>query len=192
MPPAPPRMLDATRPLGAAFAARGVTTWEDAVRHVHALPYGRPDTPALDAPLAAGRGTCSSKHALLAAVAAESGLAADLVLGLFLMDATTHPAVGPTLAAAGLTAVPEAHCYLRVDGAPLDVTFPGVHEPPPAMLVETLVAPAALSTTKVAWHRTLLAEWALAQGLDPEAVWATRETCIGVLAAATAPGAPPA
>lgn len=64
----------------------------------------------------------STKHALLAALAIEQGLAVQLTLGISEMTARNTPGVGRVLSRHGLAFVPEAHCYLIHSGVRIDVT----------------------------------------------------------------------
>src|SRR5256886_1477274 len=68
----------------ALFSEAGIADFHGAARHLLGLPYGRTSDrskPALV--LTEGRGTCSSKHALLAELAHELGLDVRLTLGIF-------------------------------------------------------------------------------------------------------------
>jgi hypothetical protein len=174
--------LRASAPLGAAFAAHGVRTWAGAVRFVHALPYGR-NADRADAGLVLGEqhGTCSTKHALLAALGAETDLPVRLLLGLTLLRAETHPRAAATLAAAGLAEIPEAHCVLDVAGRRLDVTFPGSTGAPPPMEHVHEIAPHQIGPYKLDWHRQALDGWSQERGFDGTHVWRTREACIAAL-----------
>ena len=59
--------LDASRPLGARFAALGIRDYRGAAQHARSLPYGRnSDRSDWRLVLNEGRGTRSTKHALLA------------------------------------------------------------------------------------------------------------------------------
>jgi hypothetical protein len=174
-------------PLGRAGLAAGAGTFRALADMVEGLPYGR-ITASGDwtAVLAERRGTCSSKHALLAATAYEHGRpAVELLLGVFVMSEATTPGVGETLAAFGLAGVPEAHCYLRCAGQRVDLTglAAGAESPFATMSGEIVVAPADLPAVKVTRHQEALAEWARTQGLDPAPVWAAREACIAALSA---------
>ena len=63
--------------------SHGLGTFADAVQHVRSIPYGRiSDRSDYRLVLREGRGTCSMKHALLAALAQENGLAVSLTLGV--------------------------------------------------------------------------------------------------------------
>ncbi|HLA64590.1 MAG TPA: hypothetical protein VK610_09205 [Rhodothermales bacterium] len=174
--------LDPGTPLGAAFAACDVRRFRDAARFVGALPYGRNgDRADFGLVLRERRGTCSTKHALLAALAEEHGAPVDLALGIYLMDEANTPGVGPTLAEAGLDAVPEAHCYLVAGGARLDLTWPGRAGAPPPVVWEEPLRPEGIGAYKVGRHRAFVATWSAERGLDADVVWAAREACIVAL-----------
>ena len=177
----PDAPLDTSQPLGARFAAQGAWTFRDAARLVWDLPYGRPMHAGPEAVLRDRCGTCSSKHALLAALAEEVGLPVELRLGLFMMDGKNMPRVGPALRAHGLAAVPEAHCVLAVGDERVDLTWPGERRPVPAFLEEETIRPDQIGAYKRAWHRARLDAWAEAEGLEPDAVWAAREAAIAAL-----------
>ncbi len=176
----PDAPLDPSRPLGAAFAAFGATTFHDAARLVHALPYGR-STGGWRSVLADGRGTCSSKHALLAALADEVSLPVTLVVGLYDMDGRNTPGVGATLARAGFASLPEAHTFLVAGDARVDLTWPDRSDPPPTTTGDTPMTPDGIETAKPALHRAAVDAWAEARGLDPAVVWQVREACIAAL-----------
>jgi hypothetical protein len=102
------------------------------VEAVRAIPYGR--TPAQDphAVLEAGRGTCSTKHYLLAAALAEldPSVSTTLVHRVYRLG---RRRAGEIFGRAAAAAVPrrglvDVHTYLvaDIDGrrVPLDVTFP--------------------------------------------------------------------
>ncbi|MDQ4127000.1 MAG: hypothetical protein M3151_03470, partial [Actinomycetota bacterium] len=115
--------LDGRGRLDTAFFAIGARDYHAAARHVRRLPYGRnSDRADYGLVLEEGRGTCSTKHALLAALARDYGLPVELRLGVYEMDGRNTPGVGPVLARYGLDGVPEAHCYLAYRGARVDLT----------------------------------------------------------------------
>lgn len=174
----PDAPLDTDKPLGARFAAQGAWTYRAAARLVWDLPVGRPHRSGPDAVLRYRRGTCSSKHALLAALAAENDLPVELRLGLYMMTEANMPGVGRALRSHGLTAVPEALCVLAVGDDRVDLTWPGARAPVPAFSDETTIRPDQAGDYKRAWHRQRLDAWAEARGLDPDAVWAAREAAM--------------
>ncbi len=179
--PLPATDLDTGQRLGARFAAQGAWTFRDAARLVHALPYGRTQRGGPEAVLREGRGTSSTKHALLAALAQENGLGVTLHLGLYPMSEATTPGVGPALRAHGLTSVPEAHVVLGVGDERVDLTWPGDRRPVPPLAHEETIRPDQVGVYERAWHRRHLDAWARAEGRDPDAVWAAREAAVAAL-----------
>lgn len=174
--------------VSAGFLRRGCSTYREAARYVHALPYGR-TRPRDDfrAVLSEGRGTCSTKHALLAELAAEQGLDVRLTLGIYAMSERNTPGVGAVLEASGLSRIPEAHCYLRFGDARVDVTRSGVDPAPDVVepCAEQTIDPPQIGDYKVAYHREHMREWLERQSPRPalgvEELWALRERCIAAL-----------
>jgi len=163
---------------------RGIRDYRAAGRFVHEIPYGRnSDRADYRLVLREGRGTCSTKHALLAAVAAEQRLAVVLTIGIYDMNEANTPGVGRILAASGLESIPEAHCYLTYRGERIDVTRSGVS--PTAAISrfhrEWNITPADIGSRKIALHQTYLREWLAdrhALVLSFEELWRVREQCI--------------
>jgi hypothetical protein len=178
-----------TGPLSQAVLSRGHTRFAQVAEAVRALPYGRVrDLESVSAVVDEQKGTCSSKHRYLAALAHENGRhEITLMLGLYEMSRDNTPGVGPTLESEGLAAVPEAHCYLMRGDQRYDFTgLPtGSRSPLEALIDERVVSPTDLPKVKVPYHRAALATWANARGLDPERLWALRERCIELLANST-------
>ena len=152
-----------------------------AADYVRDLPYGRnSDRSDWGLVLAESRGTCSTKHALLAALAREHDAEVELRLGVYLMDGTNTPGVAGVLDTHGLAGLPEAHCYLAYRGGRVDVTGAGaatVEE----FLYEESIEPDQIGAYKVHMHQQFLRAWAAERRLDPERVWLVREECIGAL-----------
>lgn len=175
--------LDASRPLGGRFAALGIRDYRAAARHVHSLPYGRnSDRSDWWLVLKEGRGTCSTKHALLAELARENGRRVALVLGVYEMDGINTPGVGAVLKHGGLRRVPEAHCYLAHEGARVDLTRQGGGGQIQRFLHEEEIMPCQIGEYKVEAHKKFVRRWAEERGLDPRHVWRVREECIAALA----------
>ncbi|MCC6867840.1 MAG: hypothetical protein IT522_03370 [Burkholderiales bacterium] len=167
--------------------ALGFTSFQQLAEHVRSLPYGRTaDSEDRCAVLHQKRGTCSSKHQLLAAVAQESGHAKiQLVVGIYGMCEENTPGVGTVLRAASTVSIPEAHCYLSVEGDRMDFTglARGSSSPFAALVAEHVVSPLGLREMKANLHRQALATWASAQGTTAEWAWSVREACIAAIAA---------
>lgn len=175
--------LTADGPASAGLRAHGITDYRSAAAWIEGLPYGRGrGRDELDV-LTELRGTCSTKHALLARAAREHSVAVELVLGIYLMDGDNTPGVGEALARHGLARVPEAHCVLRWQGEYVDITRAGSRGVPEFMYTEVL-KPEDIAVHKIAVHRAYLLKWISTQlpGWTLERVWAAREACIAALA----------
>ncbi len=169
-----------------AAQSMGCMRFAPLAEHIRNLPYGRVpgDSHGLTV-VREGRGTCSSKHQFLAALAHECGRA-DIVLtvGLYRMSARTNPAIGPILMAAGFDDILEAHCYLTYQRQRYDFTgLPaGAVSPFDVLIDERGTTPENLAAMKVPYHREALIRWARAHGVDAGWAWAVREQCIEALA----------
>jgi hypothetical protein len=176
--------LHTERPLGRRFAALGLGHYREAARYVRNLPYGRnSERSEWRLVLEERRGTCSTKHALLAELARENSLPVALVLGIYEMDGVNTPGVGAVLREHGLRCVPEAHCYLTHEGARVDLTREsGGAEQKEGFLHEEEIEPHQIGEYKVEAHWEFVRRWAGRRGLDPARVWRVREECIAALA----------
>ena len=175
--------LDPTTETGVRFVERGVRDFRSAARHVMLVPYGRnADRSDYRLVLEEGRGTYSTKHALLAALSREHGSPVELRLGIYEVDDKNTPGTGPVLRRYGLDFVPEAHCCLAYRGVRVDLTRVGeAGEPIQAFLHEEEFEPLRIGPYKVARHREHIHRWATARSLNPETVWQAREECIQAL-----------
>ena len=105
------------------FLRRGLKDFHAALNYVWRLPYGRNSNRAdFNLVLCERRGTCSTKHALLAALAGEQKQSLFLTLGIYEMNAENTMGVGAVLDVYGLKKLPEAHCYLTYQTKRIDVT----------------------------------------------------------------------
>ncbi len=174
-------------PDSAAFRRMGCTSYRTAARYVHELPYGRnSDRADYRLVLTEERGTCSTKHALLAAVAREQNLPVSLTVGIYDMAEANTPGVGRVLRAHGLESVPEAHCYLTTSGHRIDLTRSGVN---PRTAIARLhgewtLDPEQIGAHKIELHHLALQEWLRERpelSLTFEELWSVREACIRAL-----------
>ena len=177
-------------PIGASFASHGVSDFRAAARLLLELPYGRTrDRADYLGVLREGCGTCSTKHALLVALAQENHLAVALTLGIYPMHEANTPGVGKVLDEAALPYIPEAHCYLVCDGQRIDITRTGSEaaEAISEFLHEEIIEPPQIGDYKVSMHQRWVREWldTPAGGAGQrrfEEVWQAREACIAALA----------
>ncbi len=103
-------------PACAAFLERGLRTTADAARWLRELPYGHNASSGPMAVFADGVGTCTTKHAAYLTAAAELGLDASLVWGVYALDESVVTGVGAVLARRALPFVPMIHCFIAVPG----------------------------------------------------------------------------
>lgn len=171
------------------FLETGARTYRDAAYLVYRLPYARTCLRTdLLAVLGERRGTCSSKHALLAQLATEQRLPVKLMLGFYLMNERNTPGVGAVLARHGLAEIPEAHCYLLYERNRIDVTR-AVESPAEAIsrfLNEEEISPPQIGSYKVNLHQDYLRKWLRSARLPGmwtfDELWRVREQCITALA----------
>ncbi len=174
----------ARSPISRGICDAGISTFAQLTQRVAAIPYGRTSSESPVAVLIQNRGTCSSKHRLLAEVAEEfHQFAITLTVGIYDMHEDNTPGVGAVLDAAGVASIPEAHCYLKVDDSRFDFTGlrRGVTSPFQSLLSETAVSPKDLVQHKKRLHASCLWNWAGQHGLSLDDAWTIREACISAL-----------
>lgn len=166
------------------FIDQGVYNFEMAIEFVRALEYGRTsNNPDYTLVLKEKKGTCSSKHALLAALAREQNQTdIKLVIAIYWMTEANTKGIGSHLSENGLTYLPEAHCYLKVGRKVVDVSFSDsdfniigteIH-------AEELIEPEQIGSYKINFHKRYLENWIKGEKLSKslEQVWEIREKCI--------------
>ena len=183
------RPFSASGPFTARFQAAGVRDFAGAARHLLTLPYGRiTDREKFWLVLEEGRGTCTTKHALLAELAREQAIDVQLTLGIYEMHEGNTPGVGRVLGAHGLSHIPEAHCYLRHEGGRLDITgVPPGAAPIERFLHEESITVEQIGAYKIELHRRFLRDWIArtetVRGRSLDEIWRIREACIAALSA---------
>ena len=182
----PDQQLMRAGAVSAEFLALDLRDYRAAARFINELPYGRnADRTDFSLVLRERRGTCSTKHALLAALAIEQKLPVSLTLGIYEMNERNTPGVGEVLERNGLSSIPEAHCYLMFKGERIDVTRnladPG--EPIAQLVHEEMIAPAQIGQYKLDFHQNYLRAWSSRVGRPFDEVWKIREDCIAALSA---------
>jgi len=183
----PDSVLKRSGTVSGAFSAAGVFDYRSAARHVRDLAYGRnSDRNDSLSVLREGRGTCSTKHALLARLAMEQELSINLVIGIYEMNGRNTPGVGKVLARYGLTVIPEAHCYLTYAGDRVDVTRNiSSAGPSERFLHEERISPDQIGAYKTAIHQAFIHDWLVYKGTDHplkfDQIWKVREECIAAI-----------
>lgn len=171
-------------PVSQAFLEVGISNFLDAVNWVHQLSYGR-NSNRSDYMLLfqENRGTCSTKHAALAALTEEHGLLIQLKLVICKLDRNFDAKIGWLLDRLAIDYLPEAHCYLSYEGRPIDATFPNRPLfPEIEILEEHTISSSDIGDLKLTVHKNYLLRWMKESGLVERVsfgeVWRFREQWI--------------
>ena len=168
----------------------GLSNLEMCMSYLRALPYSRNSNRTdLGLVFTEGKGTCSSKHAALKAIALEQEIhAVQLILCLYKMSADNTPGIGTHIRDANLEYLPEAHCYLDIDGEKLDLTSTSASlaRIENDILHEEIIKPDQVGTYKVTAHKKFVQDWLASEHIEKsfEEVWSIRESCIASLSTA--------
>lgn len=180
--------LSSDSPFSKQFIELGITDFESACVYVQSLPYGRnTDRSDFSLVLSEGKGSCSSKHGLLAALAEENGfIEVELIAGIFLMSGETHPKLVSFFKDKPYANIPECHCYLRYKGERFDYTDStnGMERIAPKIVREQRIEPHQVVEWKPKIHQEYLKGWLKRNAqitLSFDELWEDREVCIRLL-----------
>jgi hypothetical protein len=181
--------------LSLRFTDMNITDFAAALKYIQHLPYGRNSKDgSLMRVLDEKRGTCSTKNALLHTLCMENGKQGfALTLGIFNMDAENTPQIQPVLRKYRLPYIPEAHVYLKNNGAIIDATYPKAQ----IAWIKTLVAEEEIEANdigkyKAQYHRSYLDKWRKESKdkavikYTTDQLWDIREECIAAMSPAVA------
>ncbi|GAB5417447.1 MAG: hypothetical protein Crog4KO_30290 [Crocinitomicaceae bacterium] len=180
-------MLNATDELTLDIVESGCVTWDDLVRSVRNFKYGRgADRSDFEGVWYRRKGTCSTKHGFLKEIANRNGFNnVELMVGIYLMTAENTPSVATILNTHELQGIPEAHCYLKVDGSYLDATSNSsdYNKIAADLLEEKSVDKSFLVSEKIDYHKEYLMHWLQNEEvpLSLDELWGIREDCIAAL-----------
>ncbi|WP_018624362.1 hypothetical protein [Kangiella aquimarina] len=175
----PNKKLDYSEELSKEFIERGISSFHAACDYVWKLPYGRTsDRANWKLVLTESRGACSTKHALLKALADELLIDIDLVVGIYPMTGKNTSGVGKVLLKHNVEYIPEAHCYLRYQDERLDFTRYSVQadEPINKFFSEISIKPNEIGEIKLNFHKNFIRN--NYSKVEFERIWAIREECI--------------
>jgi hypothetical protein len=179
------RLIDSRTVLGALLTDMGVCTLTELVDYVHNLPYGRNSSRSdFSLVISEGKGTCSSKHALIKSVALENAWDdVELILAMVEMNGENTPKINRMLQNRNIAYFPEAHCYLKVGGQRLDLTFPNnkVFKFEDTVLVERIIQPESVVNFKIDFHISYMKQWCGMHNYSYDKMWLLREKCINRL-----------
>lgn len=180
--------LTSNEPFSTAFWERGIHTFSEACTFIHQLPYGRnANRSDFLLVMSEEKGTCSSKHALLASLALENGVEhVELIVGIYLMSPETNPSLEAFFSDKSYSAIPEAHCYLNYKGERLDFTALNFDKEKiaPKIVREQRIDPNQVGDWKIMIHKHYLQGWLKrnpAVQLSLDELWKDREEAIDLL-----------
>ena len=178
--------ISSTKPLSTLCRDNGFLFWEDLVNHVQNLPYGRNSKrDDFSLVIKEKKGSCSSKHAFLAAVAKENNQTnIQLILAMYKMN-SQNTNIGNSLENSGLTYIPEAHCYLKINDLRQDITSANssLEKLKKDILSEEVITPEQVINFKIKYHQDFIKKWIVKENisLSFDKVWSLREKCIQYL-----------
>lgn len=164
--------------------SNGVETWNELTNFIKNLPYGR-NKNRIDFGLVLSekKGTCSSKHALLKNIADLNNVPnINLVIGIYRMTELNTPKIGAELTKNSIEFIPEAHCYLKINGKRTDLTtkkseFKKIEKD---IIQEKEIEPEQVAKFKVEYHKKFIENWLKESNSEFEfdQIWKIREKCI--------------
>lgn len=162
----------------------GIKNWQQLTQFIQNLPYGRnSNRNDFSLVISESKGTCSSKHALLKAIALENNWEdIHLILGMYKMSEENTPGIGSVLAETPIPFLPEAHCYLMINSVRKDLTSSqaDIANIENDLLREVEILPHQVSEYKIAYHKDYLMDWIEKENipLSFDDIWELREQCI--------------
>lgn len=166
---------------------KGIHDWNSLTKFVAGIPYGRnANRNDLSLVIKENKGTCSSKHALLKEVSEQNGIKnVQLIMSMYKMNEKNTPKIGDELSKNGIDYIPEAHCYLKINGKRYDLTSRNaiIDNLVPDIMMEMEIAPRQVSEYKVSFHKDFLRQWLheTKMSMSFEELWKIREQCIANL-----------
>jgi len=119
----PDKELNDTGPISKMFLSLGAGRFIKACRYVHELPYGyNSDRDDLMILFKEKMGNCTTKHAVIATLAAELGLPITRGVGIYAMTEAIVTGTDKILAEYGLPYLPMIHCFLEYEDCRVDLT----------------------------------------------------------------------
>jgi hypothetical protein len=164
----------------------GITNWDDTLIHVRNIPYGRnSNREDLSLVLKENKGSCSSKHAFLKEITIQNNIPnVQLIIGIYKMN-ESNTKIGTILSENAIDYIPEAHCYLNINGERLDYTtgsssFEKIKND---LLEEIEIEPYQVGEFKIKYHQDFVKKWLIdtKPSFSFHEIWAIREKCIAYL-----------
>jgi hypothetical protein len=119
----PDALISGSGVIANEFLKLGITGFIDACRYVHELPYGyNSDRDDLSILFREGKGSCTTKHAVIATLAEELSLPIFKNIGIYAMTEEIVSGTQQILEDYNLPHIPMVHCYLVYDDFRVYVT----------------------------------------------------------------------
>jgi len=119
----PEKLITAAGPVCREFRGLGIRSFHEACRYVQGLPYGyNSDRDDLMILFKEKKGTCTTKHAVIATLAAELGLPITRGVGIYPMTEAIVTGTDTILSEYRLPYVPMIHCFLEFGNFRVDLT----------------------------------------------------------------------
>ena len=187
----PNRPIAGAGAVSSRFLGLGIDSFHRACRWAHHLPYGyntnRDDLMIL---FEEKMGTCTTKHAVIATLAAELKLAVEKNIGIYAMTEAIVTGTAPILDKYALPYVPMIHCFLTDDDHRVDLTegnANGKNRPIDDFLATETVIPNIAGKDEYLKYRNALKEHILKrnelQGIDIKTILHAREEGLELLKA---------
>ena len=185
----PDRNITDKAPIGQIFTGLDVGTFHEACRWVHQLPYGynsgRDDLMIL---FKEKMGSCTTKHAVIATLAAELELPVHKNVGIYAMTEALVTGTQKILARFGLPYIPMIHCFLNYQDHWVDLSEGnrnGKNGPIDHFLFTAEVAAAISAKDEYRLYRQALKEHVLVrpelEEIDMKTILKAREEGLAVL-----------
>ena len=119
----PDKAIVGAGPVSMRFLRLGIKSFQEACRWVHELPYGyNSDRDDLMILFKEKMGSCTTKHAVIATLAAELGLPITRGVGIYAMTEAIVTGTDKILDEYSLPYVPMIHCFLEYGNSRVDLT----------------------------------------------------------------------
>jgi hypothetical protein len=164
--------------------SKGIESWNQLTEFIKKLPYGQnKNRTDFGLVLSELKGTCSSKHALLKSIADVNNVPnIELIIGIYRMNESNTPKIGTELTDNSIEFIPEAHCYLKINGKRTDLTseqseFTKIEK---YVIKEKIIEPNQVAKFKVEYHKKFIENWLneTKSEFEFEQIWRIREKCI--------------
>jgi hypothetical protein len=185
----PSKLITANGAVSTEFLGLGIHTFVDACRYVHELPYGyNSDRDDLMILFKEKTGTCTTKHAVIATLAAELDLPITKAIGIYAMSEAMVTGTNTILKKYALPYIPMLHCFLEFGDHRIDLTEGnqnGKNQPIEEFLHTEKVKPNISAKEEYILYRRALKDRILArrelQGVDIRGILHAREYALDLL-----------